>query len=271
MNNLVTFTSDADVGVITVNNPPVNALSPGVPEGIEACLKACCEDDAIKAIVLIGGGRTFIAGADIKEFAKITSGQKQRELGIRSLLPALEDSPKPIVAAIHGTAFGGGLETALCCHYRIALATAQVGQPEVKLGLIPGAGGTQRLPRLAGMAVAAQMCAGGEPLTARDAQRAGIIDRVVEGELLPSAVAFAREVANQGGPPRKTRELPVKSSDAAELAAVRGDGSPAKPQPDGAAQSASRRSRPPRSLSRKDVRKKRSCFRSASSPISRRR
>lgn len=219
MNELVSLTRDGDVGVITVNNPPVNALSPGVPEGIEASLKTCCEDNAIKAIVLIGGGRTFIAGADIKEFGKITLGQKPGELRIRSLFPALEECPKPIVAAIHGTALGGGLETALCCHYRVAVATAQVGQPEVKLGLIPGAGGTQRLPRLTDMALAAQMCAGGEPLSARDAERAGIIDRVVEGDLLPAAISFAREVATR--PPRKTRELPVKPSDPQALAAVR--------------------------------------------------
>lgn len=219
MNELVNLSRDGDVGVITVNNPPVNALSPGVPEGIEACLKACCQDEAIKAIVLIGGGRTFIAGADIKEFAKITSGQQPGELRIRSMFPALEECSKPVVAAIHGTALGGGLETALCCHYRVAVASAQVGQPEVKLGLIPGAGGTQRLPRLADIALAAQMCAGGESLSARDAQRAGILDRIVEGELLPAAVAFARDIS--GNPPRKTCDLPLKPSDPQVMAAVR--------------------------------------------------
>src|SRR5439155_5244619 len=142
MNDLVMVTRDGDVGILTVNNPPVNALSPGVPEGIVAGVQAFQQDAAVRAMVLIGGGRTFIAGADIKEFGKITSGQKRDDIGLRTLLQTLEDCPKPVVAAIHGTAFGGGLETAMACHHRVAVASAQVGQPEVKLGLIPGAGGT---------------------------------------------------------------------------------------------------------------------------------
>ncbi len=222
MADLVSLTCDGNIGVITVDNPPVNALSPGVPELIQTCLKACERDVSIHAIVLIGGGRTFIAGADIKEFGKITSGQKKwSDLGIRPMFPALEDCPKPIVAAIHGTAFGGGLETALACHYRVAVASAQVGQPEVKLGLIPGAGGTQRLPRLAGLAKAAEMCAIGDPLPAAEALRAGIIDRIVEGDLLRGAVDFAREVAARGKPPRKTCELGIPPGDAQALTAVR--------------------------------------------------
>ena len=152
MSDLVLFTRDGSVGVITVNNPPVNALSPGVPEGIKEVIRGNQGDDAIDAFVLIDGGRTFIAGADIKEFGKITSGQKKRGEGLHPLLNVLEGCPKPVVAAIHGTAFGGGLEVAQACHYRVALASAQVGQPEVKLGIIPGAAGTQRLPRLAGVA-----------------------------------------------------------------------------------------------------------------------
>src|SRR5438105_2307373 len=213
MNDLVLVTRDRDVGVLTIHNPPVNALSPGVPEGIVAGVEALAKDAAVRAIVLIGGGRTFIAGADIKEFGKITSGQRRDDIGIAKLLLALEDCPKPVVAAIHGTAFGGGLETAIACHYHVGVAAAQVGQPEVKLGLIPGAGGTQRLPRLAGVAKAAEMCASGEPVKAADALAAGILDRVVEGDLLQGAVAFAREVA--GRPPRKTRDLPVKPADRA--------------------------------------------------------
>ena len=122
---------------------------------------------------MIGGGRTFIAGADIREFGKMTSGQKRPEAGLHPLLYALEDCPKPIVAAIHGTAFGGGLETAMACHYRVIAPSAKVGQPEVKLGLIPGAGGTQRLPRLAGVAKAGEMCAGGDPVSAKDALQSG--------------------------------------------------------------------------------------------------
>src|SRR5262245_33471335 len=195
------------VGVITINNPPVNALSPGVPEGIATAVTSLRDDQAVQAIVLIGGGKTFIAGADIKEFEKITSGQK-RDLGaMRNMLAAIEDCSKPVVAAIHGTALGGGLETAFVCHYRVAAPTAQVGQPEVKLGLIPGAGGTQRLPRLAGIEKAADMCAGGQPISAVEAAQFGIVDRVIEGDLLNGAIEFARELATRGSPPRRTRDL----------------------------------------------------------------
>src|SRR5450432_3854306 len=174
MSDLVQFTKDGDVGILTINNPPVNALSPGVPQGIADGIAKIADDPEIKAGVLIGGGRTFIAGADIKEFGKITSGQKDRGVGLHPVLEALEDCTKPVVCAIHGTAFGGGLETAMGCHYRVAVPSAQVGQPECKLGIIPGAGGTQRLPRLAGVAVAAEMCAFGDPVPAPKALQAGI-------------------------------------------------------------------------------------------------
>jgi 3-hydroxyacyl-CoA dehydrogenase len=225
VSDLVTRTQDGDVGIITINNPPVNALSPGVPEGVLACMEVFEKDNAIRAVILIGGGRTFIAGADIKEFGKITSGQKKGVGELLNLIQAVEDSPKPVIAAIHGTAFGGGLEVALGCHYRVALPSAQVGQPEVKLGIIPGAGGTQRLPRLAGVAKAAEMCATGEPVPAAEALRFGILDRVVEGDLLQGALAFAQEVIARGGPPPRTRERTDKLGDAASnasaLAAVR--------------------------------------------------
>ena len=150
MSELVNYARQGDIGVITINNPPVNALSPGVPEGIMASIDAAEKDPEVKAVVLIGGGRTFIAGADIKEFGKVTSGEKPR-ISFNAVLEKVENSTKPVVMAIHGTAFGGGLETAMAGHYRVAVASAQVGQPEVKLGIIPGAGGTQRLPRLAGV------------------------------------------------------------------------------------------------------------------------
>ena len=146
MTNLVSISKDNDVAVITIDNPPVNALSPGVPEGISAAIDAVNSDPAVKAAVVIGAGRTFVAGADIKEFGKMTSGGPRRSL--LPLLLHIEDSGKPVVMAIHGTAFGGGLELAMAGHYRVASTTAQLGQPEVKLGIIPGAGGTQRLPRL---------------------------------------------------------------------------------------------------------------------------
>src|SRR5262245_20192224 len=138
MSELVSLTKEGNVGVITVDNPPVNALSPGVPEGIRAAVDAAQSDSSIEAMVLIGAGKTFIAGADIKEFGKMTSGKRGRRVGLYPLMLAMEDSPKPIVAAIHGTALGGGLEVAMGCHYRVASPSAQVGQPEVKLGLIPG-------------------------------------------------------------------------------------------------------------------------------------
>jgi 3-hydroxyacyl-CoA dehydrogenase len=214
MSELVTLTRDGDVGIITINNPPVNALSPGVPEGIGATLDALRNDAAIRAVVLIGGGRTFIAGADIKELEKIASGEKKRDVGLNPLLQKLEEYPKPIVCAIHGTALGGGLETAMACHYRVAVASAQVGQPEVKLGIIPGAGGTQRLPRLAGVARAVEMCTTGDMVKAPEALQAGILDRIVEGELLAGAMAYARELAGQGRPPRRTRDLSEKLNDA---------------------------------------------------------
>ncbi|MGD9720986.1 MAG: 3-hydroxyacyl-CoA dehydrogenase NAD-binding domain-containing protein [Pirellulales bacterium] len=224
MSDLVSLTKDGDVAIITINNPPVNALSPGVPEGIRESVQAAEKDDSVKAIVLIGGGRTFIAGADIKEFGKMTSGAKDRGPGINPILDVVENCQKPIVAAIHGTAFGGGLETAMACHYRVAVPQAQVGQPECKLGIIPGAGGTQRLPRLAGVEVAAQMCATGDPVPASQAKAAGIVDKIVEGDLLAGAVAFAREMAAAGAP-RRTRDRNEKIADKAAndkaLAAVR--------------------------------------------------
>src|SRR4029077_21175858 len=135
MNELVQLTSDSGIAVITINNPPVNALSPGVPEGISEALDQIAENASVKATVLIGGGRTFVAGADIKEFAKMTSG-RSRGPGLLPLLLKIEDSTKPVIVAVHGTAFGGGMELAMAGHYRVALATAQFGQPEVKLGLI---------------------------------------------------------------------------------------------------------------------------------------
>jgi 3-hydroxyacyl-CoA dehydrogenase len=204
MSELVQYTLAGGVAIITIQNPPVNALSPGVPEGILESLSKAAADESVHAVVLIGGGRSFIAGADIKEFGKITSGEKRRGVGLHPLLYALEDSPKPVVAAIHGQAFGGGLEVAMSCAYRVAVPTAQVGQPEVKLGIIPGAAGTQRLPRLVGVAKAVEMCQFGDPVKVPAAAALGLIDRVIEGDLLEGAVAFAGEVA--GKPFSKVRD-----------------------------------------------------------------
>src|SRR5262249_18536903 len=146
MSDLVQLTKDNDIAVITVNNPPVNALSPGVPEGISEAIEQIEKDPTVKAAVLIGAGKTFVAGADIKEFGKITSGKTQRGVAFVPLLRRIEDSSKPVVMAIHGQAFGGGLELAMAGHYRVAAPSAMVGQPEVKLGLIPGAAGARRRP-----------------------------------------------------------------------------------------------------------------------------
>jgi len=203
MSDLVQLSTENGIAVITINNPPVNALSPGVPEGIAAAIEQIERDETVHAAVLIGGGRTFVAGADIKEFGKMTAG-KSRGPGLLPLLLRIEDCRKPIVMAIHGTAFGGGLELAMAGHYRVAAPGAQVGQPEVKLGIIPGAGGTQRLPRLAGVARAVEMCAEGNPIKAEAAVKFGIVDRIIEGDFLAGAVAFAREMA--GKPTPKTRE-----------------------------------------------------------------
>jgi len=217
MTNLVQLTSDNGVAIITINNPPVNALSPGVPEGISEALDQIAQNSSVKSAVLIGGGRTFVAGADIKEFGKMMSG-KPRGAGLLPLLLKIEDSAKPVIVAIHGTAFGGGMELAMAGHYRVALATAQFGQPEVKLGLIPGAAGTQRLPRLAGVAKAVEMCVSGNPVNAEEALKLGIVDRIIEDDLLSGAIAFALEVADKPAP--KTRERNEKLRSAAENALI---------------------------------------------------
>jgi 3-hydroxyacyl-CoA dehydrogenase len=210
---LVRYTKEQDIAVITIDNPPVNALGPGVAEGIAAALSRAEGDAEVRAIVVIGAGKTFIAGADIKEFAKMRASRECGP-GHTAFLLRVEDCTKPIVMAIHGTAFGGGLELAMAGHHRVATDDAQVAQPEVKLGIIPGAGGTQRLPRLAGIAKAAEMCSLGEPVKARDAFEAGIVDKLIEGAsgetLHAAAVAFAREVA--GKPVRKTRDRSEKLS-----------------------------------------------------------
>jgi 3-hydroxyacyl-CoA dehydrogenase len=219
MSDLVQLSKDNDIAIITINNPPVNALSPGVPEGIAEAMEKIHQDASVKAAVLIGGGKTFVAGADIKEFVKLTSGTTQRSMSpFVPLLARVEDCGKPVIMAIHGQAFGGGLELAMAGHYRVASPDALVGQPEVKLGIIPGAAGTQRLPRLAGVAKAVEMCVEGNPVKAKEALALGIVDRIIEGDLLQGALAFAREVA--GKPAPKTRERNDKLGSAGENAAI---------------------------------------------------
>lgn len=196
---VVRLEKEGDVGVIIANYPPVNALGPGVSEGIIECLNQANADPAIKAMVLMGDGRSFIAGADIRGFG---TGRKRLPLGSRTY-DVLDASPKPVVAAIHGYALGGGLENAMACHYRIAVPSAKVGLPEVLIGILPGGGGTQRLPRLAGPEVALDLIVSGRHVPAPEARKLGILDEVLPdgADLRSAAVAFARKIAD-------TRPLP---------------------------------------------------------------
>jgi 3-hydroxyacyl-CoA dehydrogenase len=198
------------VAVLTIDNPPVNALGAGVWEAIDQGVARANADAAADAIVLIGAGNTFIAGADINIFKVLKTPEQSmaRSAGTHALLRRLEDSAKPLVAAIHGQAFGGGLEVAMACHYRVAVKDAKVGQPEVLLGIIPGAGGTQRLPRLSGVPLAIEMCTDGKPIPAAKAKSAGIVDEIVDGDLRSGAVAFAKARA-AAGERRKTRAVAI--------------------------------------------------------------
>ena len=209
MSEVVSYRLEGDIGVIGVDYPPVNALGQGVREGLVNCLRQGLEDDQAKALVVIGEGRTFPAGADIREFGKPPAGP-----ALPDVISEYESSDKLVIAAIHGTALGGGLEVALGCDYRVALESAKVGLPEVKLGLLPGAGGTQRLPRLVGAKAALDMIVGGNPVKAKDAFKVGIVDEVVGGDLLEGALAYARKLVADNAPLRKIRDLDVKKEDA---------------------------------------------------------
>ena len=208
---LVRYEVSDDVAVITVDNPPVNALSPGVPGGIIDGLRQANSDSSISAVVLIGEGRGFIAGADIRYFSKPWPEGEPRLGGV---IEGIETSSKPVVAAIHGHALGGGLELAMCCHYRVIVPQARVGQPEVKLGIPPGAGGTQRLPRLAGVKAALDMIVSGDPVTAQQSVSLGICDQLVEKDLLEGALEFASKVGQAGGPHQLARDRNVVLEDA---------------------------------------------------------
>ena len=209
MSHPVSLSRDSDIGVIRINYPPVNALGHGVREGLQNCLREALADDDIKAVVVIGEGKTFPAGADIREF-----GKPPQQPVLPAVIDEYEASDKPVIAAIHGTALGGGLEVALGCDYRVALDSARLGLPEVKLGLLPGAGGTQRLPRLVGAQKALEMIVGGNPVKAKDAYKVGIVDEVVGGDLLEGALAYARKLVADNAPLRKIRDLDVKKEDA---------------------------------------------------------
>jgi 3-hydroxyacyl-CoA dehydrogenase len=198
------FEKRGNVGIIWVNNPPVNAISVGVRAAIIDGVAKLAQDPELKIGVLACEGRTFMAGADITEF-----GKPPLSPSLHQAIDAVESSGKPIVAAIHGTAFGGGLEVALGCQYRVAVAGAKIGLPEVKLGLLPGAGGTQRLPRLIGVEAALGIIVSGDPVPAPQAAKAGVIDKIVEGDLLEGALDYARGLADQKAPLRKVRDLKV--------------------------------------------------------------
>jgi len=205
LNAVADLTLEGPVAVLTLNSPPVNALSAPVRDGIAAGLAAAAADDAVQALVLICAGRTFIAGADITEFGRPLTGAS-----LHQIITDMENFAKPIVAAIHGTALGGGLETALACHWRIAVPSAKLGLPEVKLGILPGAGGTQRLPRLVGVPQALEMVTTGSMIGAKQAAAAGLVDELApEDELRAHAILFARRVVEEGRPLRRVRDLPV--------------------------------------------------------------
>jgi len=204
----VTYERKENIGLITVDNPPVNALGHDVRVGFKNALEEGLADRYVQVLVLIGGGRTFPAGADISEF-----GKSLTEPDLRAVIAAYEASKKPVIAAIHGTALGGGLELALGCHYRIAHETAQVGLPEVNLGILPGAGGTQRLPRLIGIEAALDMITTGKFVKAPEAKDMGIVDEVTDGDLLEAALAFAEKVIEEKRPLRKIRDLKAELKD----------------------------------------------------------
>jgi 3-hydroxyacyl-CoA dehydrogenase len=203
----VRFETDGEVAILTVDNPPVNALNLSVREGLQAGIERADSDAAIGAVVILCAGNTFIAGADIKEFGTPRAIAEPR---LRSLIARIEASRKPVIAAIHGTALGGGLELALGCHWRIVVPVAKLGLPEVNIGLLPGAGGTVRTPRLVGPELALEMCVSGKHYPARFALEAGLIDAVVEGDLRSEALAFARQVVREARPLRVTSRLDDK-------------------------------------------------------------
>src|SRR3954469_3211454 len=192
---------DGNVAIITIDNPPVNALRHGVRRGIQECVIAARDDASVEAIVLMGAGRTFVAGADITEF-----GKPSQPPGLSEVISIVDDIKKPTIAAVHGTPLGGGLELTMGCHFRVAAAGTRLGLPEIKLGIIPGAGGTQRLPRLVGLEKAVPMILSGEPIPAKDALAAGLVDEIVEGDLVAGAVAFARKVAADKRPLQRVKD-----------------------------------------------------------------
>jgi 3-hydroxyacyl-CoA dehydrogenase len=208
LDNPVSLRRDGNVAIITIDNPPVNALRHGVRKGILDCVTAARDDASVEAIVLTGAGRTFVAGADITEF-----GKPSQAPGLMDVISVIDDIKKPTIAAVHGTPLGGGLELTMGCHFRVAAAGTRLGLPEIKLGLIPGAGGTQRLPRLVGIEKALPMILSGDPIPAKDALAAGLVDEIIEGDLVSGAVAFARKVLAEKRPLTRVKDREDKLKD----------------------------------------------------------
>ena len=202
-----------DVLVTTIDNPPVNALSADTRTGLMAALDHAAGNGGILGLVIAGAGKTFIGGADIKEF-----GQLPVEPILPTVIQRIEDSGKPVVAAINGAALGGGVEVALGCHARMASPAAQLGLPEVKLGLVPGAGGTQRLPRLIGIPAAIDLIGSGRSVKSQEAQSLGLVDEIVEADLKDAAVATIRRIAVPGL--RRTGNLPLTPAEPAVIEAA---------------------------------------------------
>jgi 3-hydroxyacyl-CoA dehydrogenase len=200
------YSKQGAVAVITMNNPPVNGLGHELRSGIVAGLDQAAADPSVKAVVLLGAGKAFSGGADIREF---NTPKALAEPNLHTLIRAVEQSPKPVIAAIHGVAMGGGLELALGCHFRVAVAGAQIALPEVKLGLLPGAGGTQRLPRVVGVETALNMIVSGNPVPSEKLKGTALFDAFLEGELLPGAVAFAEKVIAEKRPLKLVRDLKI--------------------------------------------------------------
>ena len=201
------FEKRGTVGIIWIDNPPVNAISLSVRVALMSGVAALSKDPQITVGVVACKGRTFMAGADITEF-----GRPFASPDLHETIDAIEACPKSIVAAIHGSALGGGLEVALACHYRVAVPQAQIGLPEVKLGILPGAGGTQRLPRLLGVEAALALMSSGDPVPAAEAAAGGVIDRIIEGDLIEGALAYAAEVAAVPSPMRRVRDRAIESA-----------------------------------------------------------
>lgn len=212
----VTLDINERIAVVIIDSPPVNALGHAVRSGVMAALDKAEADDAVDAVVIRGSGRCFSGGADIREF-----GTPPAEPTLRQLCTQVEDFPKIVVAALHSTAFGGGLELPLSCHYRVADASAQVALPEVKLGIVPGSGGTQRLPRIIGAKRALKVILSGDPYSAREAHDLGVLDAILDGDLTAAAVAYAAKLVADGAPLRKVRDLAVADADAEVFAEAR--------------------------------------------------